>query len=748
MALWEYKIITSGAHGFANPSLLEKHLNTLGKDEWEIIHFQTQPDNPLAFHGLARRSTQRDWTPPEMPSGSAGAPSRPAGSLFDTPPPASSALSMSSAPSAPPAPLMSSAPLMSPASRDQPAVVSQASAQSSMSPTPSVADLPASPSAAMSPAAAASASPPSDGVLLGGAPLGAAPSGAALSAAAASAIAPSGAVADDKSAIRPVRDTERDLDPDAPDESDDDWDNLDDMDDDLPTFFDALKPHFRRNLKGPGASVSIEFLAKRWEQREADLLGALKECGLTIPETEEADPEYFEFEEDLYWVNRNNRGQLFINTREKPRPVFRIVQATPLSPDDPAAAELAAEREAEKAGIEKRKAERAARQAAAETAAAARAEEAARRRAAREAAAHETAAQERADDEAAGETGDPRPEPTPPGDDTPPPAAPAPAGPLPEGEALLAKIRPMMRRNRRAPGYSGSISFLARALHEEEETLAAALAALGLRPPATAGEKPVFVEIENGLYWLNKDNRGGIWINGRDQRPRPPESPIAAPADPTPADSATAGPSATDPSATADPSAAGPAAADPAIADPAATSKSGANQAAPDAPAAPVSPAGGTIEAGPTAEPPPSGKAAAPVADAASSPAVLPGIDLNRVVSNDTAPAKDAAPAGNLALSAVRLLLKPNKRGSGVSGETGFLARALDKPEDGFMRTLTATGLVVPDDSEQKPVFVEHDGEIYWFSKYPKDGTIWLNAKPAKSAAKKKPTARTRSKNN
>src|SRR5579885_1383676 len=64
MPLWEYKVLTSGPHGFASPALLEAHLNALGKDEWEIIHFQTLPNNALAFHGLARRSTTRDWTPP------------------------------------------------------------------------------------------------------------------------------------------------------------------------------------------------------------------------------------------------------------------------------------------------------------------------------------------------------------------------------------------------------------------------------------------------------------------------------------------------------------------------------------------------------------------------------------------------------------------------------------------------------------------------------------------------------------
>ena len=62
MSVWEYKVISSGKGGFASPALLEKFLGELGRDEWEIIHYQSPPDNPLAFSGLARRSTQRDWT--------------------------------------------------------------------------------------------------------------------------------------------------------------------------------------------------------------------------------------------------------------------------------------------------------------------------------------------------------------------------------------------------------------------------------------------------------------------------------------------------------------------------------------------------------------------------------------------------------------------------------------------------------------------------------------------------------------
>ncbi|HEU5077872.1 MAG TPA: hypothetical protein VFT72_01585 [Opitutaceae bacterium] len=413
MALWEYKVITSGQHGFASPALLETHLNTLGKDEWEIIHFQTLPNNPLAFHGLARRSTMRDWTPP--PEAAVQSPPRPA---------------------------------------PEPIIQRAAPAPSAVKPE---IDAPIT-----RPEEKTEAAPPVR-----------------------------------EETLRPMRDTERDLDPDAEDEEDD-WDNWEEDEDDLPTLFEALKPHMRRNQKGPGMSVAVDYLAKRWEQREADLVGALKECGFTIPETEESDPDYFEFEGDLYWVNRNTRGQLFINTREKPRPVFRTAQAKKLDPNDPATAELTAERATEKAEIEKRKAERA---------------ERAERQAAHEAAkAAAAAAKEKGPAISDQEGGEPV------NKENAQPVSNEPPQPLPTGEALLDRIRPLMRRNRRGPGYSGSVGFLARALRSSEADLVAGLAALGLNVPAAASDKPVNVEIGPGIYWMNKDSRGGVWINGREKR--------------------------------------------------------------------------------------------------------------------------------------------------------------------------------------------------------------------------------------
>ncbi|MFT3783319.1 MAG: hypothetical protein QM790_15015 [Nibricoccus sp.] len=426
MALWEYKVITSGPHGFASPTLLEAHLNALGKDEWEIIHFQTLPNNSLAFNGLARRSTMRDWVPPEA------------------------------------------------------AVVT--------APKPSAWEPPTQPAA--KPATPVEEKPELPPALV-------------------EAEAPKSKVEDTK--LRTVRDTERDQDPDAPEEED--WDKWVEEEDELPTLFEAIKPHLRRNQRGPGMSVAVDYLAKRWDQKEDDIVGALKECGFTIPETEEADPDYFEFEGDLYWVNKNNRGQLFLNTREKPRPTFRVAPVTKLDPNDPAAAELVAERAAEKAEIDKRNAERAERQAAQAAAAAVRA--AAREQAqaaAAAAASNDAASAEGAPAQSAGAENA------------------APTEPLPSGQDLLEKIHPHMRRNRRGPGHSGSVSFLARALKTTEADLTAGLAALNLNVPANPSDKPVYVEIGRGVYWLNKDNRGGVWINGREKReggPKPEAVPAA-----------------------------------------------------------------------------------------------------------------------------------------------------------------------------------------------------------------------------
>lgn len=587
MSLWEYKHITSGPHGFATPALLESYLNQLGKDEWEIISYQTSPANPLAFNGVARRTTMRDWT---LESAAAAAAKAEADKLR----------------------------------------AEFAAKFAGVAP------------AAGAPSAEAAAEKPAS-------------------------IVGEAAAGDD--GFRKLRDTERDGDPDAADEGDD-WDNWESDEDALPTFFEAIKPHLRKNQRGPGQSVGIVFLAKRWEQSEADMVGALRECGFVIPEREDDPPVHLEFEGELYWLNLNNRHELFLNTREKPRPVFRVAQAKPLDPSDPAASLLAEEAAAEQAEKAKREADRLAREA---EQAARRAEHEARRAAQQAAAqaAREAAAAAKA---AAAENG----EQPPPEDGAPKADAPAalPEGPLPEGEELLKIIRSQMRRNRRGPGYSGSTTYLARALKHPEADLVAALAKLGLNPPENANEKPVKTTIGSFVYWLNKDGRGGIWINGDEARGSQP-APVA------PAETAVA--------------------------------------AGADAQPAPAAEAPSVSETAPAAlapEPEP-----APAAEAAEvAPASAP------VIGNFS---KDTA------LSAMRLLLKPNKRGGGVSAQLDYLAETLGQPLQPFLSLVSELGLALPPVEGEKPTFVEHGDEILWLNKNSKDGSVWLNAKQSKSAVKK-----------
>jgi hypothetical protein len=598
MSLWEYKVITSGKGGFASPALLEKFLNDLGRDEWEIVTFQTAPDNFLAFTGLARRTTQRDWT-----------------------------------------------------LQDAAAAAAKAEAEKLR------AEFEAKFKAANQPAPAAEERSPSfiEEKLAG-----------------------------DDGFRKPV-DTSRDDEPEAAEEETDDWDKLTAAEEDeLPTFFEAIKPHMRRNQRGPGMSVGVEYLAKKWDQAEEDVKAALVECGFTLPADEDAKAEYLEYDGDLYWLNINRRGELWINTKEKPRQVFRSVKAT----------KLAVEEEAPKPAPH-----------------AAPADGAGEKSEAGEARSEGEAATAPADGGAAPEA--------PAGGD----AAPAPESKgggrhLPEGPDLLRKIRPHMRRNRRGPGGSGSSTFLARALRVKEDELKAAFVALGLTMPATSGDKAVYAEFGNELWWLNLDSRGGLWINGREKRNG--ETLAAANAAATSGDAAPAGDAGAPPAAPAD------AGASPAPTD------------AGSAPATETAVAAGTVAAPPAEAVSVPAPEATPVVAAAPAPVESPAAPVAEVFPAAAEPAPAVAPvvtggANHPALAGVRLLLKETRSG-GIAGKIDRLAQDLGKSAEELVTTLVGAGLKVPEKPREKPVFVEHAGEIFWLNRNGR-GELWLNAKASKFAA-------------
>ncbi|MSU24598.1 MAG: hypothetical protein EXS32_12345 [Opitutus sp.] len=512
MSLWEYKVITSGKGGFVSPALMEKFLNDLGRDEWEIIHYQTPPDNALAFTGLARRSTQRDWTLQDAAAAAAKTEAEKLRAEFEAKFKAAS----------------SNGPAGGQAAEDK---------------TPSFLE---------------EKSAPDDG-------------------------------------FRKPVDTSRDDDPDAPDEPKDDWDKLTATEnEELPTFFDAIKPHLRRNQRGAGMSVGVDYLAKKWDQAEEDLKGALAECGFVMPVDEDSKAEFLEYDGDLYWLNINRRGELWINTKEKPRPVFRAVKGQRVESAEEPKAEPGA-RSPEPGDGKPEMGDKAVERA--------------------------TFAPSRSENREA--------------------KSESPGEPLPASPALLDKIRPLMRRNRRGPGGSGSGSFLSRALKCSEADLMTAFAALGLVLPATPADKPVFVEFGNELWWLNQDSRGGLWINGREKK---------------------------------------------------------------------------------------DGETAAQAKEAEPAPT-----QASEAAASATAPSTEVAPASPLA--ALRLILKETKTGA-YAGKVERLAETIGQASDQLLATLTGAGLVVPEKPKDKPVFIEHAGEIFWLNKNAK-GELWLNAKASKFAEKK-----------
>lgn len=674
MSLWEYKVITSGKGGFARPDLMEKFLNDLGRDEWEIIQFHTQPDNFLVFTGLARRSTQRDWTLEDAAAAAAKVEAEKLRAEFEAKFKAA----------------------------NQPA---------------SLAAEERAPSFIEEKAA------PDDG-------------------------------------FRKPVDTSHDDEPEAVEDEKDDWDKLTAAEEEeLPTFFEAIKPHMRRNQRGPGMSVGVDYLAKKWDQNEDDLKGALAECGFVVPEDEDAKPEYLEYDGDLYWLNINRRGELWINTKEKPRPVFRPVKAQKIVVEEEPAKSRPPQQQPqpqsdvgekperfEKAENGERKPEGGERK-----------ENGDRKAETTEAGAEgaEAPAQPQRSKSQGGQGG---------------------GGPLPTGVALLDKIRPHMRRNRRGAGGSGSASFLSRALRTNEAELKTAFIALGLTMPGTPSDKPVYTEVGNDLWWLNLDSRGGLWINGREKKPgetaagateagveQAAEAPQTegAPAEGAPGATATE----VSPTSEAGGAVEGAAAGVP-------VEQAAEASSAPDS--APTAEPASDAETVSQTEPAPSamtrseaesasesaqtsgsrGDVETPIADAserarevapmaAAEPSGMPESSASAAAGESTpsdananaGAAVSASPSGGGGLlAAVRPLLRETKTGANAA-KTALLAEEAGKSVDDLIASLVSAGLKVPEKPRERPVLVEHAGEVFWLSKNAR-GELWLNAKAAKLAEK------------
>jgi hypothetical protein len=414
-------------------------------------------------------------------------------------------------------------------------------------------------------------------------------------------------------------------------------------------------------------SVGVDHLAKKWGMGEDDIMAALKECGFAIPDDEDAPAEYLEYDGDLFWVNVNRRGEIWVNTKEKPRAVFKTQKAERFVPEvkegAPApAGDASAPAEAPvPAEAKERRDDRPERGERSDHGKPERGERGDRGDRG-ERGPKETRGQDRGQGGGGG------------------------GKHLPEGPALLDRIKPLMRRNRGGEGGSGSAGFLSRGLKCREPELMAAFNALGLHLPAAPGEPATEVVIGDALWWLNKDHRGGVWINARKPgtektassdggQSAPAGAPVAAESTPAPSDSEAA--IALSSEAPAMPNA----------------SESAAESAAAPAPES----APETASNQPSAEP------------VSSVPPLI---------------------------AQLRPLLKETRTGT-LAGQVSKLAEATGQSSEALLAGLTSLGLTQPEKVREKPATVDFGGEPVWLSKNAKD-ELWFNAKPVREAAPEK----------
>ena len=206
MAHWEYKVLSGGKMGLGSMSMLEQFLNDLGQQQWEIISWQTDPETPLKFTGLARRPIIRDIAPEEMP-----------------------------------------------AAMDEKAIAAAKEEEER-----------------------------------------------------------------ERQAWIETLAREREFYARAIEAENPEEEDMDEEQDLSAALFDKLRSMMKRNKGRPGASGSVSYLAKKLDKSEEDLIGALAEAGLEL-EDDEQDSKPREHGNDMFWLNENSRGEVWINSMPKSR---------------------------------------------------------------------------------------------------------------------------------------------------------------------------------------------------------------------------------------------------------------------------------------------------------------------------------------------------------------------------------------------------------------------------------------------
>jgi hypothetical protein len=88
-------------------------------------------------------------------------------------------------------------------------------------------------------------------------------------------------------------------------------------------------------------------------------------------------------------------------------------------------------------------------------------------------------------------------------------------------------------------------------------------------------------------------------------------------------------------------------------------------------------------------------------------------------------------PEGTALLNKIRPHMRRNRNGSGGSGSTSFLSRALKCNESDLKAAFSAMGLTMPSAPNDKPGFTEIGSELWWLSLDSRGG-LWINGREKK----------------
>jgi hypothetical protein len=78
----------------------------------------------------------------------------------------------------------------------------------------------------------------------------------------------------------------------------------------------AVRILMQPKKRGEGVTASLAELAEKLEKSDEQLLAILGTAGLQLPETPKGKPTFAEHGGEIFWLNANAKGQVWINAKQ------------------------------------------------------------------------------------------------------------------------------------------------------------------------------------------------------------------------------------------------------------------------------------------------------------------------------------------------------------------------------------------------------------------------------------------------